>query len=161
MSRVTYTTTAPPQSVWAGLADGWTYPVWVVGAARMRGVDDAWPHVGARIYHSVGLWPLMVEDYSEVIEVEPEQRLRLRLRLWPFGEAQVMLRLVAQGGGTKVSMEERVTRGPGRLLPKPLVDLSFWLRNRESLRRLCFIAEGRVFEHSHAVAAEETNTDRE
>ena len=29
----------PPSAVWAVLADGWLYPVWVVGAARMREVD--------------------------------------------------------------------------------------------------------------------------
>ena len=45
---------APPDQVWAVLADGWLYPLWVVGASRMRDVDDHWPAPGARLHHSVG-----------------------------------------------------------------------------------------------------------
>ena len=29
-----------PERVWDVLADGWLYPLWVVGASRMREVDD-------------------------------------------------------------------------------------------------------------------------
>ena len=31
---------ATPDQVWKVLADGWLYPLWVVGASRMREVDD-------------------------------------------------------------------------------------------------------------------------
>ncbi len=34
---------ATPEQVWSILADGWLYPLWVVGASRMRQVDDHWP----------------------------------------------------------------------------------------------------------------------
>ena len=30
---------APPEAVWAVLADGWQYGTWVVGASRVRAVD--------------------------------------------------------------------------------------------------------------------------
>ena len=45
---------ATPDQVWEILSDGWLYPLWVVGASRMREVDDHWPDVGARLHHSVG-----------------------------------------------------------------------------------------------------------
>ena len=89
----------PPSAVWAVLADGWLYPVWVVGAARMREVDEHWPAVGARLHHSVGIWPLLIDDNTEVLESEPEQLLRLRTRGWPAGEAEVVIRLAAVGAG--------------------------------------------------------------
>ncbi len=38
---------ATPEQVWEVLCDGWVYPVWVVGASRMREVDDSWPAVGS------------------------------------------------------------------------------------------------------------------
>ena len=39
---------ASPGDVWDVLSDGWLYPCWVVGAARMRDVDEAWPEKGSR-----------------------------------------------------------------------------------------------------------------
>src|SRR5215203_3451914 len=80
MSRNVRTVTVPPSEVWAVLSDGWLYPVWVVGAARMREVDDHWPAVGARLHHSVGLWPLLIDDNTEVLESERDRLLRLRTR---------------------------------------------------------------------------------
>ena len=80
---------ATPEQVWAVLADGWLYPLFVVGASRMRDVDDDWPAVGARLHHSVGTWPLLIDDTTEVLEVEPGRRLVLLARGWPAGEANV------------------------------------------------------------------------
>jgi len=31
------------------LADGWLYPVWVVGASHLRDVDTGWPQPGSRL----------------------------------------------------------------------------------------------------------------
>ena len=65
-----------PQRVWDVLADGWLYPLWVVGASRMRDVDDAWPAVGSKLHHSVGAWPALLDDDTEVTESEPLKRAR-------------------------------------------------------------------------------------
>ena len=54
------------------LSDGWLYALWVVGAARMRDVDEGWPAVGTRLHHSVGTWPLLIDDTTEVLEVRGE-----------------------------------------------------------------------------------------
>jgi len=137
---------APPAKVWAVLADGWSYPLWVVGATHMRDVDSSWPAVGSRIHHSVGVWPLMLEDDTEVLDMEVERRLELSARAWPTGAARVQLELSPVEGGTRVTMNEFVESGPGRLVPGPVEGLMLRVRNRESLARLASIAENRARE---------------
>lgn len=135
---------APPQAVWNVLADGWLYPLWVVGATRMRAVDDNWPEVGSRIHHSAGVWPLVVNDNTEVVAREPLTRLQLRAKGWPLGEADVVIELAPQGAGTCVRIYEDAAEGPGRLIPEPLRNPLLKWRNVETLRRLAFVAEGRA-----------------
>jgi len=143
MSRNTRTIKTTPDKVWGVLADGWLYPLWVVGASRMRDVDAEWPDVGARIHHSVGAWPLLLDDNTEVLDCEPGHLLEVRARSWPAGEARVVLRLTEVDGGTEVVMEEDVESGPARLVPKPVRTPMLAWRNVESLRRLAFLAERR------------------
>ncbi|WP_244929121.1 SRPBCC family protein [Nocardioides sp. W7] len=143
MSRNTRLLHATPDEVWDVLADGWLYPLWVVGASRMREVDDHWPEVGALLHHSVGSWPLLVDDNTEVLECVPGSMLRLRARAWPGGEAEVVLRLEASGTETEVVIEEDAVAGPARLVPKPLRDVPLAWRNVETLRRLAYVAERR------------------
>jgi uncharacterized protein YndB with AHSA1/START domain len=134
---------ATPEQVWDVLADGWLYPLWVVGATRMREVDDNWPEVGARLHHSVGTWPLVIDDSTEVVEAVPGHLLVLHARAWPTGTAGVTIRLEGVGTETEVTIEEDAQKGPGRLIPKPLRDLPLRWRNTESLRRLAYVAERR------------------
>jgi uncharacterized protein YndB with AHSA1/START domain len=134
---------ATPDDVWKVLADGWLYPLWVVGATRMRDVDDNWPEKGSRLYHSVGVWPLLINDHTEVLEVVPGRSITLRARAWPVGEAKVDIRLSDVGAQTEVVIEEDAIAGPGLLVPEPLKGVTLRWRNVETLRRLAFIAEGR------------------
>jgi uncharacterized protein YndB with AHSA1/START domain len=134
---------ATPEQVWQVLADGWLYPLWVVGAIRMREVDRHWPAVGARLHHSVGVWPLVIDDHTEVLAATPPSLLRLRARAWPTGEAHVELRLEPEDGGTRVTMREDAVKGAGRLVPSPLRRAQLAWRNREALRRLALVAERR------------------
>ena len=144
MSTVTRTINASPERVWEVLADGWLYPGFVVGASRMRDVDAAWPAVGSRVHHSVGLWPALINDDTEVTESRTNQLLALRARGWPLGEADVQFRLTPTGdGSTEVTIEENVASGPGLLVPPPIKGLTITWRNVETLRRLAFIAERR------------------
>ena len=105
------------------LADGWLYPVWVVGASRMREVEDAWPAPGSKLHHSVGVWPLLIDDTTEVLEAVPGVSLTLRARAWPVGEAHVHLRLTPHGADTEIRIEEKAVSGPGALVPPPLEGL--------------------------------------
>jgi uncharacterized protein YndB with AHSA1/START domain len=140
VERVVKTT---PERVWDVLCDGWLYPVWVVGASRMREVDESWPEVGSKLHHSVGAWPALIDDDTEVTDAEPLQLLELRARAWPVGEALVRLHLHVQGADTRVVIEEDAVSGPGRLVPAPLRAPGLMWRNTETLRRLAFIAERR------------------
>jgi uncharacterized protein YndB with AHSA1/START domain len=134
-----------PQNVWDVLADGWLYPLWVVGATRMREVDADWPAEGSRIHHSVGVWPAVLDDETLVTDSEPLHQLELRAKAWPLlGEADVVLRLEGHGAATRVVMEEDVVNGPGRLVPSPVRRPMITWRNTESLRRLAFLAERRA-----------------
>ncbi|MBT9255076.1 SRPBCC family protein [Phycicoccus sp. MAQZ13P-2] len=140
---VHHTVAARPEDLWAVLADGWAYPTWVVGAARVRAVDPGWPAVGTRIEHSVGIWPALLSDHTAVEDCEPGRMLLLRARGWPLGEAHVLIELSATGDGTRVSLREDVVSGPSRVLPVPLRQAAIHPRNVESLRRLALLAERR------------------
>ena len=137
---------ATPAQVWAVLSDGWLYPVWVVGATRMRDVDRSWPQAGSKLHHSAGVWPAVINDNTEVLECDPGRYLKLRARGWPLGEAEVAITLSPQGlqgAHTLVEIKEEAVSGPGAMIPKPVEDLAIKYRNVETLRRLAFVAENR------------------
>jgi uncharacterized protein YndB with AHSA1/START domain len=137
------TINAPPGYVWAVLADGWLYPSWVVGASRMRDVESSWPAPGSKLHHSVGMWPFLLDDRTEVLDSEPQKQLRLRAHGWPAGAAEVLIELEPSGTGTEVTIREDAVAGPAKLVPGPLRQAAVVPRNREALRRLAFLAEGR------------------
>ncbi|MFC3895893.1 SRPBCC family protein [Lentzea rhizosphaerae] len=143
MAEVSLNIEAPVDAVWAVLADGWSYAGWVVGASHIRDVDTGWPKPGARIHHSVGPWPLVIQDTTEVVRCEPARLLELDARLWPAGAARITFTLEDRGQFTHVRMAERVVRGPSTLLPDVVQDLLLTPRNRETLQRLKALAKGR------------------
>ena len=144
MSTTSRPISATPEQVWSVLADGWLYPLFVVGASRMRDVDETWPAVGSRLHHSVGTWPLLIDDTTEVLEVEEDRRIVLKARGWPAGEARVEISLRPTADATVVTIVENATAGPGALVPKPVQDVQLHVRNKEALRRLAFVVEGRT-----------------
>ncbi len=143
MTTNTRTIHATPAKVWETLSDGWLYPLWVVGATRMREVDEHWPAVGAKLHHSAGVWPLVVDDTTEVLDLETGTLLKLRARGWPAGEAEVVITLTPQGEGTLLKMKEDAVAGPGKLVPRPVRAPLIGWRNVEALRRFAAVAERR------------------
>lgn len=142
--RVSRSVAAPAEAVWEVLADGWQYATWVVGASRVRAVDEGWPQPPARIHHSFGLWPAVISDTTVSEEAERPHHLVLTARGWPLGEARVELLIVPDGAATcTVTITEDATKGPGRLVPVPVRQAMILPRNREALRRLALLAEGR------------------
>jgi hypothetical protein len=132
---------ASRRQVWDVMADGWTYSQWVVGNSRMRAVDPNWPEEGTIICHSIGVWPLVVNDETVVEESVPLEKLVLHAKGGPFGGARVILRLNDISNGCRVTMEEYPVSGLGALVPAKLGDIAAWPRNRETLWRLGALAE--------------------
>ena len=137
-------TTATRQQVWAHLADGWTYSQWVVGNSRMRAVDAKWPAPGTAIHHSVGIWPLLLNDETVVDGCDPERELVLIAKGRPFGAARITLRLFDIDGGCRIEMSEVPINPPLKWLPTRASLAAAWPRNRECTRRLVALAEGRT-----------------
>jgi uncharacterized protein YndB with AHSA1/START domain len=144
MATVTAHIEASPHDVYGVLADGWTYSQWVVGTSHIRAVDAQWPAPGSRLHHGVGVWPLMIRDHTEVQEAEPDRRLLLTARGWPFGEAQVELVLTAEPGGTQLSIREEPIGGAAYLLRNRAGDALIYRRNVESMARLTALVERRT-----------------
>lgn len=143
MSTVRRSGDCTADQVFDVLADGWSYSGWVVGAARIREVEPSFPEPGSRIHHSVGTWPLLLNDSTSVLECDPGRRLLLQARGWPAGEATVEITVAPMGHGVDVTMWEDATAGPGAVIPRALRDPLITVRNTESLRRLMLLAEGR------------------
>ncbi|BCW42583.1 MULTISPECIES: SRPBCC family protein [Paenarthrobacter] len=149
MSTVTQLFKTPAADVWKVVQEGWLYSGWVVGASRIRSVDDHWPEKGSGLRHSVGSWPFLIDDSTRVTAVEPGRMLELLARGWPLGEATVRITLEDVGDSQcRVSIAEDAVRGPGKMVPKKLRDPVIAVRNRETLRRLELMALGGAGRHS-------------
>ena len=133
-----------PEAVFTVLADGWIFPTWVVGASRMRDVDDAWPAVGSKLQHSFGVWPALINDETTVLEYDPPRKLVIQPKGWPIGEASVQIDVKPRGSGCVVRIIEKAVAGPGKYIPPALLDIGLYVRNIETLRRLAYIAEGKA-----------------
>ena len=127
---------APPESVWAALADPGGYGYWVVGSKTIRDADPSWPAPGAKFHHTIGVGPLTVADHTESLEARAPELLRLRAKGRPLGTATVTLELSSRDGGTLVRITENPD-GVSRVLAlNPLVHAATKARNAESLMRL-------------------------
>lgn len=142
---VTRVTSASRQRVWDVMADGWTYSQWVVGNSRLRAVSPDWPAAGSTIHHSVGVWPLLLDDQTMVEESVPQERLVLLAKGRPFGKARITLRLFdVHGGGCRIEMAEVPVGMPMGWVPDRVALAAAIPRNRECTWRLAALAERRV-----------------
>ncbi|BBZ40124.1 polyketide cyclase [Mycobacterium conspicuum] len=123
------------------MANGWTYSQWVVGNSRTRAVDSQWPAPGAAIRHSIGIWPMVINDQTTVESCTPKEELVLRAGLGWLGAARITLRLSDIPQGCHVEMIEVPVEGPMRLIPDRLTLTAIYPRNRECLFRLAAMAE--------------------
>ncbi|ANW65159.1 polyketide cyclase [Mycobacterium sp. djl-10] len=138
-------TEASRDQVWSVIADGWTYSQWVVGNSRMRAVDPNWPQEGSTIRHSVGAWPLLLDDVTLVQECVPKQKLVLLAKGRPLGKARITLRLFdIDGGGCRIEMSEVPVGAPMGWVPQKAALAAAYPRNRECTWRLAAIAERRT-----------------
>ena len=134
---------APRRRVWDVLADGWTYSQWVVGNSRIRAVDEDWPAPGSTIHHTIGIWPLAINDETVAERCTPLEELVLLAKLTPFTAARIKLRLADIADGCRVQMHEVPASRPLTLIPERAALLAAWPRNRECLSRLASVVEHR------------------
>lgn len=144
MSKTRKQIAAPPERVWAVLADADNYAHWVVGCRDIRDADEGFPAKGTKFHHSLAFGPLDLKDHSAVVESDAPRRLVLHVKGRPLGRGKVELDLIARGGGTEVTMREGPASPIARLGYNPLADLLLHRRNVEALRRLAELAEGEV-----------------
>lgn len=142
---------ATPEAVFDLLVAPATYPRWLVGCQRIRGVDGDWPQPGSAFHHVVGGGPLRVADRTAVVAIDRPWRLVLDVRARPIGRGQATFTVqpverageagAAGGDGgagearTEVTVEEHPTSPVLRRL-RPLVEPATRRRNDVSLDQL-------------------------
>lgn len=142
MAVTTVDVEATPERVFAVLTDAERYPEWVVGAKRIRAVDDGWPEPGSRFHHTIGVGPLATDDDTAVVALDPPKTLILSAGSGPAGRARVVLHLrELETGRTRVTMHETAERGAAMKVLATLGDAGLRLRNFASLERLKELAE--------------------
>jgi hypothetical protein len=134
--------TCTPEEVFTALADPWVFPTWVVGASRMRGADGRFPEPGSRLHHSIGIWPFVLNDETTVEEWDPPKRFALHAKTRSVPTGRVLIEVMPRGKGCLVRMEEYAITGIAARIPAVIADPILWVRNREALRRLEWVARG-------------------
>lgn len=125
---------ATPEDVFSVLADPTTYPDWLIGAAKIRDVDENFPSPGSKFHHMVGMRPFVVADYSEVLDVEPDRVLVLHVKARPLFAGKVAFRITGSDEGCVLTCEE-IPDLP--LVPlRPLIDPLVHARNQKSLQSM-------------------------
>jgi uncharacterized protein YndB with AHSA1/START domain len=144
MAYTSRTLAAPRSAVWGVLIDPRTYPDWLIGAARIRDVDDTWPRPGSQFHHRVGIGWFSIPDHSEVLDIEPGRMLRLLVEARPFIAGIVTFVLVSDSTGTAVAIEEEPRLRTIGNVVRPVMDPTIHHRNHRSLRRLDRIVQERI-----------------
>jgi hypothetical protein len=109
----------------------------------MRAVDPKWPAPGSKIHHTIGVWPFVINDETEIESSTPLEELVMLAKSRPFGGARIVLRLSDTQNGCRIEMAEVPVGGPLNLLPRRLALAAVYPRNRECLARLAALAERR------------------
>jgi uncharacterized protein YndB with AHSA1/START domain len=135
---------APPERAYEILSRPRAYGFWVTGAREVNEADPSWPAPGSTFRHTQGIKPLLISDTTSVVAADPPHRLELEARVRPLLVARIVMELEPEDGGTRVTMEEQPVGGALRpLLELPPSKALVKLRNKEGLRRLRLLAEGR------------------
>ena len=127
--------------MWDVLANGWTYSGWVVGNSRIRAVSSNRPAPGARILHSIGTWPAVINDETGVESCITGEELVLRAKDQASGRGADHHAAQRHTGGCCVAMSEVAVSAPLRWVPDSVQLTGVAPRNRECTWRLAMIAE--------------------
>jgi hypothetical protein len=147
---------APPEAVFAVLADPAPYGAFVVGSKKVRWFEPHWPELGSCFHHTLGVGPFILRDKTCVEGVEEGRRLVLLAHMRPFAVNRVAFTLRPADEGTEVpttevEVEEYAVEGPVAALWNPVFEAAMGLRNQEMLRRLKRIAERRLARQAEVI----------
>lgn len=139
MSRNRIELPASPEQVFGVLIDPYSFPKWVVGAKRIRGIDPDWPRPGSAFHHTSGAGgELTVKDKTEMVTMNPPMSLVLQAYLRPLGIVRIRMLLErgATEGTTLFTIQEAPAPGTKMTRVKKLLDPALYLRNKKSLQCL-------------------------
>lgn len=133
MTEVSCVVAVAPEAVFAVLADGWTYPAWVVGNTRVRHVDPAGLRRAPQRGSVAGAAPAPSRRCATSSTTGCSNSTRA-CGSW------VRFTLTQATDGTQVAMAERVVRGRAGAVPVRWQALLWRPRNNETLARLADLA---------------------
>src|SRR5687768_8153983 len=139
MSRNRIELPASPEQVFEVLIDPYSFPKWVMGAKRIRGVDPDWPRPGSAFHHASGAGgDVTVKDKTELITMNPPLSLVLQAYLRPLGIVRIRIELDrgSSDGTTLLTIREAPAPGTKLRKVKKLLDPALYARNRKSLKCL-------------------------
>ena len=137
--RVHETIDAPPEAVWASIADIATHVRWMEDAVAIRFTSDARSGVGASFDCDTKLGPFRLTDRMVVTEWAPPRVLAIRHAGVVTGAGRFVL--APAGDGTSFAWEEELDfpvwmgGGAGGAAAAPLLR-RVWRRNLLNLKRL-------------------------
>lgn len=115
------------------------YPSWIPGAKRVPEVEGSWPRPGAEYRHVIGWGPFEASDRGTVVRYERPHRISLDVGIPFFGVAEVDIDVESSGGGSLVTLEERMDVGHASV--RSLFEPGLHVRNADALRRLKALVE--------------------
>lgn len=139
MSRNRIELPAGREKVFEVLIDPYSFPKWVVGAKRIRGVDPDWPRPGSAFHHASGAGgDVTMKDKTELITMNPPVSLVLQAYLRPLGIVRIRIELDrgSSESSTLLTMGEAPAPGTRLRKIKKLLDPALYARNRKSLKCL-------------------------
>ena len=105
--RVHTTVDAPPETVWAYLADIDSHVQWMHDAVRIRFLTTRTSGVGTRFECDSKVGPFQTTDVMEITEWKPGRAMGVRHVGLVTGTGRITLRK-ARGGRTRVAWTERL-----------------------------------------------------
>jgi len=127
---------APAEQVFDVLLDPTAYVEWVVGAHKLRAIDDDWPAPGSAFHHQLAKSSGGVKDKTVLVSFDRPKSIVLKAYARPAGIADVAIQVMPANGGCIVTIEEKLAAESGRSALNPVLRPLLHLRNVESLRRL-------------------------
>ena len=131
------TLAAPPEHVWADLADIAGHVHWMHDARAIRFVGDRTSGVGTRFDCETRVGPFRMTDHMEVTEWVPGKVMGVRHHGLVTGKGRFTLRK-ARGGGTRFTWSERLRfpwllGGPITAIAAKPVLKRIWRKNLKNL----------------------------